>query len=41
MLINSITVLLLTGDKVVAEGFYIKGNGLVIDESSLTGETEP
>ena len=27
------------GDKVLADGFVFKANSLVIDESSLTGET--
>ena len=30
-----------TGDKVVADGLVIHGHGLVIDEASLTGESEP
>lgn len=34
-------LLLDTGDKVVADGIYISGHGLVIDEAALTGESEP
>lgn len=30
-----------TGDKVVADGLYISGHNLVIDEASLTGESDP
>jgi P-type Ca2+ transporter type 2C len=30
-----------TGDKVVADGVEIEGHGLVIDEASLTGESDP
>lgn len=30
-----------TGDKVVADGLYIEGHNLVIDEASLTGESDP
>jgi Ca2+-transporting ATPase len=30
-----------TGDKVTADGIYITGHGLVIDEAALTGESEP
>lgn len=30
-----------TGDKVVADGVEIDGHGLVIDEASLTGESDP
>lgn len=30
-----------TGDKIVADGILIKAFGLVIDEASLTGESEP
>lgn len=34
-------LLLDAGDKVTADGLYISGHGLVIDEASLTGESEP
>lgn len=34
-------LLLEAGDKVVADGVYLHGYDLVIDESSLTGESEP
>ena len=30
-----------TGDKVVADGYYIRGFDLIIDEASLTGEADP
>ena len=30
-----------TGDRVVADGLYISGHNLVIDEASLTGESDP
>lgn len=30
-----------TGDKLVADGLLVLGNDLIIDESSLTGESEP
>ncbi|CAG9461436.1 unnamed protein product [Pedinophyceae sp. YPF-701] len=30
-----------TGDKVVADGYFVRGFDLVIDESSLTGESDP
>lgn len=30
-----------TGDKVVADGVEIDGHGLIIDEASLTGESDP
>lgn len=30
-----------TGDKVVADGVQIDGHGLIIDEASLTGESDP
>ena len=30
-----------TGDKVVADGLFISGHNLVIDEASLTGESDP
>jgi P-type Ca2+ transporter type 2C len=30
-----------TGDKVVADGVEIEGHALVIDEASLTGESDP
>lgn len=30
-----------TGDKVVADGVEVSGHGLVIDEASLTGESDP
>ena len=30
-----------TGDKVVADGLCIESYGLVLDEASLTGESEP
>ncbi|KAI8908577.1 hypothetical protein EDD86DRAFT_227293 [Gorgonomyces haynaldii] len=32
---------LVVGDEVPADGIYIDGNGLVVDESPLTGETVP
>jgi Ca2+-transporting ATPase len=32
---------LVVGDEVPADGIYIKGNRLLIDESPLTGETQP
>jgi magnesium-transporting ATPase (P-type) len=32
---------LVVGDEIAADGLYISGNGLVIDESPLTGETMP
>ncbi|KAH7287477.1 hypothetical protein KP509_32G057900 [Ceratopteris richardii] len=34
-------LVLSTGDQVAADGIYIHGNSLTIDESSLTGESEP
>ncbi len=34
-------LLLEAGDKVVADGVYVHGYDLVIDESSLTGESDP
>lgn len=34
-------LLLDTGDKIVADGILIKAFGLVVDEASLTGESEP
>eukprot|EP00250_Pteridium_aquilinum_P029769 c40095_g1_i1 orf=53-3082(+) len=34
-------VILSTGDQVSADGIFISGNSLTIDESSLTGESEP
>ena len=34
-------MLLDTGDKVVADGLYIEGFGLIVDEASLTGESDP
>lgn len=34
-------MLLDTGDKVVADGIVVKAFGLVNDEASLTGESEP
>ena len=30
-----------TGDKVVADGVLLETHGMVIDEASLTGESEP
>jgi P-type Ca2+ transporter type 2C len=30
-----------TGDKIVADGIEIEGHGLIIDEASLTGESDP
>lgn len=30
-----------TGDKIIADGVYIEGNDLVVDEASLTGESDP
>lgn len=30
-----------TGDKIVADGVYVEGHSLVIDEASLTGESDP
>lgn len=30
-----------TGDKVIADALLIAGHGLVVDEASLTGESEP
>jgi len=30
-----------TGDKVIADGLFVQGHGLVIDEASLTGESDP
>lgn len=30
-----------TGDKLVADGYLLVGHDMVIDESSLTGESEP
>ncbi|KAI5056341.1 hypothetical protein GOP47_0028159 [Adiantum capillus-veneris] len=35
------TIVLSTGDQVSADGIYVSGNSLTIDESSLTGESEP
>ena len=34
-------LLLDTGDKIVADGFLVETHGLVVDEASLTGESEP
>uniref|UniRef100_A0A1D2A822 Calcium-transporting ATPase n=2 Tax=Auxenochlorella protothecoides TaxID=3075 RepID=A0A1D2A822_AUXPR len=34
-------VLLHTGDKLVADGYCLESNALVIDEASLTGEADP
>ena len=34
-------MLLDTGDKIVADGVYIEGPSLVVDEASLTGESDP
>ena len=34
-------LLLDTGDKVVADGLLVLGHGLVVDEASLTGESDP
>ena len=30
-----------TGDKLVADGIAVQSHGLVVDEASLTGESEP
>ena len=30
-----------TGDKVIADGVLVHGHGLVVDEASLTGESDP
>ncbi len=30
-----------TGDKVIADGIVIDSQGLVLDEASLTGESDP
>ncbi|EFN57544.1 hypothetical protein CHLNCDRAFT_6358, partial [Chlorella variabilis] len=34
-------MLLDTGDKIIADGFTIEVHGLVVDEASLTGESDP
>ena len=34
-------VLLVTGDKIVADGLCVESHGLVADEASLTGESDP
>ena len=34
-------MLLNTGDKVIADGIITESHGLVIDEASLTGESDP
>jgi magnesium-transporting ATPase (P-type) len=34
-------MLLDTGDKVIADGYTIDVRGLVVDEASLTGESDP
>lgn len=34
-------MLLDTGDKITADGLLVENNGLVVDEASLTGESEP
>ncbi|MCO5567347.1 hypothetical protein L7F22_021037 [Adiantum nelumboides] len=34
-------IVLSTGDQVSADGIFVSGNSLTIDESSLTGESEP
>ena len=40
MLVGDVLILD-TGDKVVADGVLLEAHGLVIDEASLTGESEP
>ena len=30
-----------TGDKIIADGVLFKSQGLVVDEASLTGESDP
>lgn len=34
-------IILQTGDKITADGIVIESNNLVVDEASLTGESEP
>lgn len=34
-------VILDTGDKIIADGLAFEENNLVVDEASLTGESEP
>ena len=34
-------IILDTGDKIIADAYLIVGHGLVVDEASLTGESEP
>jgi Ca2+-transporting ATPase len=34
-------MLLDTGDKIIADGFVVETHGLVVDEASLTGESDP
>lgn len=34
-------MLLDTGDKIIADGVVFEAHGLVIDEASLTGESDP
>ena len=34
-------MLIESGDKIVADGRIIESNGLMVDESSLTGESQP
>ena len=34
-------IILQTGDKITADGIVIEASNMVVDESSLTGESEP
>ena len=34
-------IILQTGDKITADGIVIESNNMVVDEASLTGESEP
>ncbi len=34
-------IILQTGDKITADGIVIDSNSMVVDEASLTGESEP
>ena len=34
-------IILDTGDKIIADALLIVGHGMVVDEASLTGESEP
>ena len=34
-------IILQTGDKITADGIVIDSNNMVVDEASLTGESEP